>query len=156
MIEASLTSKETGLQIIGIPYFNEADFEDNYREKTSRRLSKSIPKVDKTINKFYETLKTLKETNRGRKLFADDLNDKEKGFSWTITSYERTGFKFAIKYNDASFVSEEGLDEMQVKFHDAEKYLMGEDGLKVPITEVKVKVPKQMGLENFALITIVC
>lgn len=108
MIEASLTSKETGLKIIGKPYFNEADFENNLEEKTSRRLSESIPKVEKTINQFYETLEILKETNRGRKLFADDLNDKEKGFSWTITAYERTGFKFAIKYNDASFVSEEG------------------------------------------------
>lgn len=45
---------------------------------------------------------------------------------------------------------------MQVRFLDAEKYLIGEDGLKVPVTEVKVKVPKQMAPENFALITIVC
>ena len=142
MIEASLISKETGGKIIGKPYFDEGLFENNSTEKTSRRLSDSIPKVDKTINNFYESLKILKETNRGRRLFADDINDKEKGFSWTITAYERTGFKFAIKYNDASFVSEEGQDEIQIKFHDAEKYLIGEDGLEVPVTEVKVKVPK--------------
>lgn len=34
-----------------------------------------------------------------------------------------------MKYNDASFVSEEGNDEMQVVFHDSERYLIGEDGL---------------------------
>ena len=96
-IEASLISKETGVKIIGKPYFDEGAFENNSTEKTSRRLSDSIPKVDKTINNFYETLKILKETKRGRKLFADDLNDKEKGFSWTIALNSRFSQGFCVK-----------------------------------------------------------
>lgn len=38
-------------------------------------------------------------------------------------------------------------------FHDADKYLIGEDGLKVPVTEVKIKMPKQMNVEDLTLIT---
>jgi hypothetical protein len=42
---------------------------------------------------------------------------------------------------------------MGITFHDADKYLIGEDGLKVPVTDVKIKMPKQMTVEALALIT---
>jgi hypothetical protein len=81
------------------------------------------------------------------------LGDEKKAFSWTVLSYERTGLKFKITYNDPSFVSNEIADDLNIKFHDADKYLIGEDGLTVPITEVKIKMPKQMTVEALTLIT---
>ena len=81
------------------------------------------------------------------------MGDEKKAFSWTVLSYERTGLKFKITYNDPSFVSNEIADDLRIKFHDADKYLIGEDGLTVPITEVKIKMPKQMTVEALTLIT---
>jgi hypothetical protein len=40
------------------------------------------------------------------------------------------------------FVSEDGQDKIAIKFHDADKYLIGEDGNEVPVTRMQVKVPK--------------
>jgi hypothetical protein len=42
---------------------------------------------------------------------------------------------------------------MNIKFHDSDKYLIGEDGLKVPVDNVKIMMPKQMTVESLALIT---
>jgi len=55
-------------------------------------------------------LETFEATGRGRKLASDDLNDEKKDFSWTVASYESTGFKFKITFNDEAYVSDEGSD----------------------------------------------
>jgi hypothetical protein len=152
MIELSLTSGSTGKKIVGKPTFDEKAFstEASPDSKTTKR---KLTEVDEQLDDLFNTLQTYKATGRGRKLASDEISDEKKGFSWTVSSYERTGFKFKITYNDPSFVSNENADEMGIKFHDADKYLIGEDGLKVPVTDVKIKMPKQMSAEALALIT---
>jgi len=97
-------------------------------------------------------LETFKATGRGRKLASDDLNDEKKGFSWTVASFDRSGFKFKVTFNDEAYVSNGGDDSVGIKFLDSEKYLVGEDGTKVPITSVKIKMPKQMNAEDMSLL----
>jgi hypothetical protein len=69
------------------------------------------------------------------------LSDEKKGFQWTVSAYEPSGFKFKLKYNSPGFISEGGDDKLHIEFHEADKYLVGEDGLTVPITSVAVGLP---------------
>jgi hypothetical protein len=80
------------------------------------------------------------------------VSDSKKGFQWTVTSYERSGFKFKLKYNSPGFISDGGSDKLKIQFLDADKYLVGEDGLSVPITEVAVGLPQQMSEADNVLV----
>jgi hypothetical protein len=71
--------------------------------------------------------------------------EDRKGFSWTILEYEESGIKFDVVYNDPAYISTEGLDDIEIDFNNADKFLIGQDGISVPADfSMKIKVPKQM------------
>lgn len=106
MIELNLTSGGTGKKIIGEPSFDATAFAPGSR----RRLTESqcLPAVDEKLNDFFYSLENFESAGRGRKLATDAMSDDQKGFSWTVASFDRTGFKFKIKFNNEAFVSESG------------------------------------------------
>jgi hypothetical protein len=51
--------------------------------------------------------------------------EDRKGFSWTILEYEESGIKFDVVYNDPAYISTEGLDDIEIDFTNADKFLIG-------------------------------
>lgn len=151
LVEMSLNNADSGTSIKGEPFFDEANF--------ARRLSEQEDEGDvdpKTALQLRNLIAKLKKTvPNKRRLSGDFVSDEKKGFKWTISSYERTGFKFKVEYNDPMFVSEDAKDQIGIEFHDADKYLIGEDGLSVPVTKVTVAIPKQMRKGDSAIVNTV-